>query len=129
MENYDPAQVPDAEAWLALDEAARIRLALEHHRRARVRLPNATLHATIHAIVETQAALGDDTPVRRTLDRLQAEGLGRHEAIHAIGVTLVEQMNNLMRDRGSTGDTSGRYYVALRALTAESGGEPANNGM
>lgn len=120
MENYDPAQAPDAEEWLGLDEASRIRLALEHHRHARVRLPNATLHATIHAIVETQVALGDDTPVRRTLDRLQAEGLERHEAIHAIGITFVEQMNDLMGDRGSTGDPSERYYVALRNLTAES---------
>ncbi len=119
MENYDPAQAPDAEEWLALDEAARIRLALEHHRRVRVRLPNARLHATIHAIVETQVALGDDTPVRGTLDRLQAEGLGRHEAVHAIGATLVEQMNDLMGDRGFKGDASEKYYVALRSLTAE----------
>jgi hypothetical protein len=38
-----------------------------------------------HVIVENQAAQGLETPVRRTLARLQAEGLSRHDAVHAVG--------------------------------------------
>src|ERR1700733_3070308 len=61
---YNPLEAPDAEQWLALDEQERIQLALDYHTRARVELPNATVHATVHVIVENQIALGDETPVR-----------------------------------------------------------------
>src|SRR5438132_12245991 len=74
VKRYDPQHARDPEAWLALDEAERTALVLQYHRRARVRLPNARLHATIHVVVENQVALGDEIPVRRTLERLRAEG-------------------------------------------------------
>ena len=48
MENgaqYDPLDAPEPEEWLAIDEAERIHLAQDYHRRARVRLPNEKLHA------------------------------------------------------------------------------------
>ena len=52
MKSYDPQRKPDPEAWLAMDEGERIALALDHHRRARTRLPNARrrAHAAIHAV-------------------------------------------------------------------------------
>jgi hypothetical protein len=59
MQRYDPLKAPDPEAWLALDEQARIELVRDYHRRARIRLPNATVHAVLHAIVETQIGQGD----------------------------------------------------------------------
>src|SRR5439155_21707934 len=83
VKRYDPQHAPDPEAWLALDEAERTELVFQYHLRARVRLPNARLHATIHVVVENQVALGDEIPVRRTLERLRAEGLDRHDAVHA----------------------------------------------
>jgi hypothetical protein len=61
MQRYDPLKAPDPQEWLALDEQERIALAQDYHRRARIRLPNATAHATAHAIVENQIALGDET--------------------------------------------------------------------
>jgi hypothetical protein len=61
MRRYDPIKAPTPEEWLALDEQERIILAEDYHRRARIRLPNATLHATMHAVVENQIALGDET--------------------------------------------------------------------
>jgi hypothetical protein len=69
MQRYDPLVAPDLEEWLALDEGERIDLARDYHRKARIRLPNARVHATVHAIVETQIALGDKTPARRTEQR------------------------------------------------------------
>jgi hypothetical protein len=83
VKRYDPQQAPDPEVWLALDEDERFELALRHHRRARVRLPNARLHAMFHVVIENQVALGHEI-VRQTLERLQAEGLDRHDAIHAV---------------------------------------------
>ena len=50
-----------------------IRLVEEYHQRARIRLPNAAAHALFHAAVENQIALGDETPVKRTVERLQAD--------------------------------------------------------
>jgi len=72
VNSYDPLKAPDPEAWLALDEQARIDLAKDFHRRAKLGLPRLTLHAVVHAIVETQCARADKTPVRRTIERLTA---------------------------------------------------------
>jgi len=87
MENglqYDPLEAPEPEEWLAIDEAERIDLVKDYHRRARVRLPNEKLHAVFHVVVENQITLGNEIPVQSTVQRLMAEGLDRHEAIHAI---------------------------------------------
>jgi hypothetical protein len=53
----------------------------DYHRRERVRLPNATVHAVMHTIIENQIALGDETPVQRTAQRLMDEGLDRHDTM------------------------------------------------
>jgi hypothetical protein len=70
MQNYDPYKAPDPDEWLALDEQERIDLVRDYHRAAGIRLPNATMHATLHAVVEMQIALGDETPAQRTVERL-----------------------------------------------------------
>jgi hypothetical protein len=120
MKHYDPEDLPDAEAWLALDETERIDLVLQYHRRARVKLPNATLHAAIHAVVENQVALGDDIPVRRALERLQTEGLDRHEAIHAVGSVLAKHMYDLLKAGVAAAEPNKLYWDELEHLTAES---------
>ena len=71
-----------------MDEAERIGLVTDFHRRAPIRLPNAQVHAVFHVIIENQLAMGDEIPVARTHDRLMSEGLDRHEGIHAIGSVL-----------------------------------------
>ena len=58
MQRYDPLEAPDPKEWLELDEQERIVLVQDYHRRARIRLPNKKVHATLHAIVEAQIALG-----------------------------------------------------------------------
>lgn len=117
---YNPSETPDREEWLAMDETERILLFEAYHRRARIRLPNLKVHAVIHAIVETQIALGEELPVRRTAGRLMAEGLDRHQAIHAIGSVLSEQIYDLTHEAELGADSNQPYFAALERLTAES---------
>jgi hypothetical protein len=77
----------------------RIDLVQDYHRRACIPLPNEKLHATLHAIVEAQIALGDETPARRVAQRLIGEGLDRHGAIHAIGMVLAEHIYDVIAVR------------------------------
>ena len=122
IDKYDPLKAPDPEEWLALDEMQRLDLVEDYHRRARVRLPNAGGHAALHAAVENQIALGDEIPVQRTTQRLIAEGLDRHEAIHAIASVLAGHMWNLTRQPQLAADDDPNipYYAELERLTAKS---------
>jgi len=119
VRRYDPLEAPESEEWLALDEAERIRLAERYHRRARIRVPSIKAHAAMHVVVENQIALGDEIPVRATLDRLMEEGLDRHEAIHAISLVLSEHMYDLLQAREPETHRIESYYAALGRLTAD----------
>jgi hypothetical protein len=94
-------------------------LVIEYHRRARATLPNERLHAAIHVVVENQVAVGDELPVRRALERLQGEGLDRHEAIHAIGSVLAGHIHDLMKRGAPSRDPNRPYWAELETLTAE----------
>jgi hypothetical protein len=119
MDAYDPASDPDPTEWLALDESERITLAEEYHRKSGESLPNPRLHATLHNVVETQIAMGDELPVRRTLVRLMKEGLHRHDAIHAIAAELANALYQLGKDPGNPATDPNRiYFKALERLTA-----------
>ena len=86
---YNADRQPDSEAWLALDEEERIDIVMASHRQKRVRLENAKVHAVAHVIVENQIALGSPPLVAATMARLMEEGLGRHDAIHAVGSVVL----------------------------------------
>ena len=120
MDRYNPLEAPASEEWLDLDESERIALVERYHRRARIPLPNLKAHATFHVIVENQAALGDETPVRRTLARLVEEGVDRHEAIHAVAAALSEHVYDLVRAASPPSDPNASYYAALEKLTVKS---------
>ncbi len=119
MKRYDPNVAPDPEGWLALDEAMRLALVADYHRQKRIRVPKQDLHAATHVIVENQAALGDDLPVCRTIERLTGEGLDRHEAVHAVGCVLMEQLSAVMQDGSPADFDMPLYSASLEALTAE----------
>jgi hypothetical protein len=73
--------------------------------------------------LQLQAALGDEMPVRRTIDRLMKEGIDRHEAIHAVGSVMSEHMWKLGRSAptaASHAELNAPYYAALEKLTVES---------
>lgn len=120
MVDYDPDIGPIPAEWLALDEGSRIALAAEYHRASDPSVPNLQLHAAFHATVETQVAMGDELPVRRTLERLMAEGLDRHDAIHAVGSVLAETMYEILKTEGETEtDPNPAYFAALNRLSAK----------
>jgi hypothetical protein len=116
---YDPDVAPNPAAWLALDEGEQIALVEAYHRRAGMDLPQVTLRAAIHAVVERQLAIALP-PVVSALARLEHEGLDRHDAIHAIGAVLAEHLRQLMADEGMVADADSRYFAALDRLSAAS---------
>jgi hypothetical protein len=118
MDLYNP-NAPTPIDWLQLDEGERIELVSSYHRREKIRLPSAQLHAVIHVIVENQLALGEAVVIE-TLARLQREGLNRHDALHAIGSVLAGDLYELMQDSSeATADVQSRYLERLQKLTAE----------
>jgi hypothetical protein len=116
---YNPEKAPDPEKWRALEEPQRLDAVSTHHRRMRVKVPKADIHAAIHVIVENQLAEGFALATE-ALDRLRAEGLDRHEAIHAIGSVLIGHVQSLMQEGATPPDPNGPYGKALRTLTAHS---------
>jgi len=117
---YDPHEQISSNAWLALDESERTRLVIQYHQRQRIQLPNETVHALIHVIVENQIALGDAFPVKGVLIRLMSEGLNRHEAVHAIGSVLSDAFFTAMNEEDVKSDLNADYLEKLKALSAGS---------
>lgn len=117
MKRYDPAVAPSPSEWLGLDERERLQLVQRYHERAKIELPNAKVHAVMHTVVENQLAEGIPEVVA-TFDRLQTEGLDRHDALHAIGSVLAEHMFRLMQEAPTGVDPNAAYFYELRALTA-----------
>jgi hypothetical protein len=113
---YDPDLAPDPQEWLALDEQERIALVEAHHLAVRVRLPNAKVHACVHAIVENQIAEGYPCVIQAMV-RLGSEGLSRHDALHAIGSVLAEQLHKAASTH--TEISAPRYEAAVGRLTAK----------
>lgn len=118
MSRYDPDIAPPPAEWLALDEGERILRVERYHEHAGIEVPNLRVHATIHVIVENQLAAGLPA-VRDAFARVRGQGLGRHEAIHAVGTVLAEHLWHLMRDGVTQGDPNLPYERALRDLTAD----------
>jgi hypothetical protein len=119
MDSYDPDKSRAGADWLQLDEGERIELVSAYHRRKKIPLPNAQLHAVIHVVIENQLALGEQVVVE-TLARLQREGLTRHDALHAIGSVLAADLYELMQETSEpTGDIYLRYLERLQKLTAK----------
>ncbi len=113
---YDPAVAPSPEAWLSLDEQERLAAVQQYHKSAHIKLPNAQGHAIVHTIVENQVAEGH-AAATRALDRLVQEGLARHEAVHAIGATLMKHMSQAMQ--GAQPFSAKAYETELEQLTAK----------
>ena len=128
MERYDPEIAPVAEDWLDLDEGERLLLVEAYHRDARISMPKGAreLHASMHVVVENQLAENDE-PVVRALARLMKEGLTRHDAVHAIGSRVVEQIYDLLKQNYTPETSRARYYAAVERLTAETWRESSDD--
>jgi hypothetical protein len=115
---YDAQTAPNSEEWIALEEDERLAEIIEYHECIDEELPNLNLHATIHAIVENQIAMGEEAAAQ-ALKRLLSEKLDRHEAIHAIGSVLSEQIFDLLKGRQSNAHNTDQYDRKLAKLTAK----------
>jgi len=78
-------------------------------------------HVAIHQIVANQIANRDPSQTAETAEALMQAGYTRHEAIHAIGAILAQEMFEILRDKRPF-DEAG-YVEALRDL-AESAKRP-----
>jgi hypothetical protein len=119
MDRYDPEVAPGAEGWLALDEDERLLLVEWYHRDVRADIPKAArpLHASMHVVVENQLASNDE-PVVRALARLMKEGLSRHDAVHALGSVVAENIYDIVKVKDAPETSRARYYAAIERLTA-----------
>lgn len=119
---YDPERPPAPEVWRALDEGEAELMIAQHHRSQRCAHPAAPsprLHAATHLIVENQAAMAE-LPVADALRRLVAEGLTRHEAVHAVGWLVSRHLFPALGPGTKRLDLD-RYYREVSSLTAEAG--------
>ncbi len=114
---YDPAVAPDSSEWLQAADDERLQGVRRYHRHAGEVAGNLRLHAVVHVTVETQLAEGVPATVE-AMERLLAEGLDRHDAVHAIGSAVTEQMYAAVQ--GCAFDAAA-YEVKLRSITAEGG--------
>lgn len=118
LPKYDPDKDQRADVWLAASEADRIAAVKAYHRRQRIRLPSLKLHAAIHTIVENQLALGEQV-VLEALARLRSQGLTRHEAVHAIGMVLSEEVYEALTNPDAEADLNKPYMDRVKKLTAD----------
>lgn len=82
-------------------------------------------HLLIHEMVEKQLAENDPPEVSRVLHRLLANGLSRHEAIHAIGTVVAREALAMMK-QGRPLDKE-VYVRELQSLTVESYRQSVSN--
>jgi len=116
---YDPEVAPDPNSWLALDELERIRLAVAHHRAARISLPSVETHGQFHVVVENQIAEGLDCVVL-AMARLMSEGLSRHDALHAIASVVAEHLYEIVKKNKDDPKTiQTQYNAAVEQLSAK----------
>jgi hypothetical protein len=116
---YDPEKPPAPEVWETLDETEAELMIEQHHRSPRCPHPPAPdpeLHASMHLIVENQAAV-PDLPVAAALARLVADGLTRHEAVHAVGSVVSRHLFAAVNQKAKP--DIDQYYEEVAALTAD----------
>lgn len=119
MDSYDPSKTPNKDLWLGLDEQERIALVRDYHSAIDDDSEESMkpFHSILHAIVENQIA-EEVEPVPATMDKLQRQGLSRHEALHAVGAVLSEGLFKTMQgDKEEFENT--QYRRRLDKLTAK----------
>jgi len=120
MKKYDPNKAPDPDEWLALPEDTRVLLVKRFHRKHGEYGESLQAHALFHTIVENQLAMKLG-PAVSACERLMREGLSRHDAVHAIGSALSDQIWHILRGDPSGGDVDNtKYFAKLDSLTKES---------
>lgn len=117
---YDPDLGLDPREWRALDDQERMRVVTSYHVQNRIGMTDQKSHAHMHVNVENMLTHGRG-PKTRALARLRADGLSRHEAIHALAaVWLAHPVDSYSGDAGlSAREKQVAFNQAVEALTAE----------
>jgi hypothetical protein len=76
------------------------------------------VHATFHVVVESQIAEGE-LRVSRAMERLTAEGLDRHEALHAVASVLAQHLHRIATAAATHSISNEDYFAEVEQLTAE----------
>lgn len=121
---YDPAKRVDPSWWRSLGEEERVSVVEAAHvvpEAWHQPIYESRPHALLHVIAENLVARGDDTPVYAALQRLVRQGLGRHDAIHALSSVCSEHARAIGSGRASPDDPppEGQIRTAA-AMTASS---------
>jgi len=116
MDTNDPLYPPDPQTWLDLDESERLDLVNEYHESTEDEALSFPAHAAMHVIVENQLA-ENLSPVGAALQRLQVEGLDRHDAVHAIASVLAAHLHDIIQGHSPEADPNEPYYQALEKLS------------
>ncbi len=106
---YDPMQAQDAAAWLDTPPEERVRLVTEYHAAAGMSGTGLRVHCGLHVTVENQIAQRDPPETAEKLRQLMAQGLDRHQAVHAIASVVLAHMRKMI---GRTADRPGREALA-----------------
>ena len=112
---YEPTEPVDATAWLALDEAERLRIVERYHKHRGDVVPSPRMHSIVHTAIETQLSEGHPAAAR-ALARMLAEGLDRHDAVHAVGSVFAAHLHATMTRQTPFDDRA--YSADLDALSA-----------
>lgn len=116
--SYDPDQAPDPRNWLKIPEGKRLLLVRDAHRDDGLEPDALLMHANIQMVIENQIAARIGCVVR-AMARLQAEGLGRHDALHALATVLSEHLHLVSQAEqdGTAAPTSDQYHAEMERLT------------
>lgn len=118
MQDYDPDKAPNPDEWLALGRQERIRLVERYYSGAGGYGGSLGIHAQVIATIETQLA-DKITPVKAAFMRLRDNGLGRHEAIRAIGTVLAGHIRKIKDPEDLESDANRAYFAELESLTTD----------
>ena len=116
--SYDPEKAPSPEEWLELGEDEKVSWIVEYHEDSGQEEPEGDweLHSILHCVVENQIALGTGN-VPETIKKLIRQGLCRHDAVHAVGSVVGEDIHALL-DSQAMFDPK-KYRRRLDKLTAK----------
>jgi hypothetical protein len=60
---------------------------------------NPITHVIIHATIENQIANGDPKETAQTVEALTQQGSSQHEAIHAVGAVMADEIFHVLKDK------------------------------
>ena len=75
---------------------------------------NPFLHIHIHLIIEDQLVMGQPKVVKEVVDELNKLGFPHHEIVHMIGIPLIEQIFNILKNNALFNEK--KYAEDLRKI-------------